>query len=59
MPRECWWRMRPASSRKGTSPPRYSDTAGQIENCQFGVFLTYVSSRERTLLDRELYLPQV
>ena len=38
---------------------QYSGTAGRIENCQIGVFLSYASSKGRTLLDRELYLPQV
>ena len=38
---------------------QYSGTAGRIENCQVGVFLTYATSGERVLLDRELYLPQV
>lgn len=37
---------------------QYSGTAGRIENCQLGVFLTYVSPRGRALIDRELYLPQ-
>jgi SRSO17 transposase len=37
---------------------QYSGTAGRIENCQIGVLLGYVSSRGRTLLDRELYLPR-
>ena len=32
---------------------------GGIENCQIGVFLAYAGARGRTLLDRELYLPQV
>ena len=36
---------------------QYSGTAGRIENCQLGVFLTYVSPRGRALIDRELYLP--
>ena len=35
---------------------QYSGTAGRIENCQLGVFLTYVSPRGRALIDRELYL---
>jgi SRSO17 transposase len=35
----------------------YSGTAGRIENCQLGVFLTYVSVQGRALIDRELYLP--
>ncbi len=37
---------------------QYSGTAGRIENCQIGVFLTYVSPAGHTLLDRELYLPR-
>ena len=37
---------------------QYSGTAGRIENCQVGVFLAYASAKGRTLLDRELYLPQ-
>jgi SRSO17 transposase len=36
---------------------QYSGTAGRIENCQVGVFLTYASGRGRGLVDRELYLP--
>ena len=38
---------------------QYSGTAGRIENSQIGVFLAYASDKGRTLLDRELYLPQV
>ena len=38
---------------------QYSGTAGRIENCQVGVFLAYAGAKGRTLLDRELYLPQV
>jgi SRSO17 transposase len=30
---------------------------GQLENCQVGVFLAYVSRFGHTLIDRELYLP--
>jgi SRSO17 transposase len=37
---------------------QYSGTAGRIENCQVGVFLSYASSHGHTLLDRELYLPK-
>jgi SRSO17 transposase len=36
---------------------QYSGTAGRIENCQVGVFLTYASTKGRALIDRELYLP--
>ena len=49
--------------KKGDKPVgvqrQYSGTAGRIENCQIGVFLAYASVNGRTLLDRELYLPQV
>lgn len=38
---------------------QYSGTAGRVENCQVGVFLTYAAPRGRTFLDRELYLPEV
>lgn len=37
---------------------QYSGTAGRIENCQIGVFLTYATPRGHVLLDRELYLPR-
>jgi SRSO17 transposase len=37
---------------------QYSGTAGRIENCQVGVFLTYTSLRGRALVDRELHLPK-
>ena len=37
---------------------QYSGMAGKVENCQIGVFLAYGSKCGRTLLDRELYLPQ-
>ncbi len=37
---------------------QYSGTAGRIENCQIGVFLTYATRRGQTFLDRALYLPR-
>lgn len=37
---------------------QYSGTAGKIENCPVGTFLSYVSSRGQVLLDRRLYLPE-
>jgi SRSO17 transposase len=37
---------------------QYSGTAGKVENCQIGVFLTYASARGATFLDRRLYLPE-
>src|SRR5260370_17200711 len=36
----------------------YSGTAGRIENCQIGVFLTYAAPEGQVLLDRELSLPR-
>jgi SRSO17 transposase len=48
--------------KKGTKSAgvqrQYSGTAGRTENCQLGVFLAYVTPHGRTLIDRELYLPQ-
>jgi SRSO17 transposase len=35
---------------------QYSGTAGRVENCQIGVFLTYATTAGRTFLDREVYL---
>jgi SRSO17 transposase len=37
---------------------QYSGTAGRRENCQIGVFLSYATSKGRTFLDRDLYLPK-
>lgn len=37
---------------------QYSGTAGRVENCQIGVFLTYATTHGRTFLDRELYIPK-
>jgi SRSO17 transposase len=36
---------------------QYCGTTGQVQNCQMGVFLSYVTARGHTLIDRELYLP--
>ncbi|WIX92454.1 IS701 family transposase [Amycolatopsis sp. DG1A-15b] len=48
--------------KKGTKSAgvqrQYSGTAGRIENCQLGVFCAYATSRGRTLIDRELYVPK-
>jgi SRSO17 transposase len=49
--------------KKGTKSAgvkrQYTGTAGKVENCQVGVFLTYfVPGGERTFLDRRLYLPK-
>jgi SRSO17 transposase len=38
---------------------QYSGTLGRVDNCQIGTFLAYVNSAgDRTLIDRELYIPQ-
>jgi SRSO17 transposase len=37
---------------------QYTGTAGRTENCQIGTFLAYAAPGGRTLIDRELYLPQ-
>jgi SRSO17 transposase len=37
---------------------QYSGTAGRVENCQMGVFVTYATPQGHLLLDRELYLPK-
>jgi SRSO17 transposase len=37
---------------------QYCGLTGRVENCQVGVFLTYVTERGHALIDRELYLPQ-
>lgn len=48
--------------KKGTASVgvqrQYSGTAGRIENCQIGVFLSYATSHGHVFLDRQLYLPQ-
>jgi SRSO17 transposase len=35
---------------------QYSGTAGKIENCQIGTFLSYATAKGHVLLDRRLYL---
>ncbi len=37
---------------------QYSGTAGEVENCQIGVFLAYASPKGSAFIDRALYLPQ-
>ncbi len=51
--------------KKGTKSAgvqrQYCGTAGKLDNCQVGVFLTYsslVPAQTQVLVDRELYLPQ-
>jgi len=48
--------------KKGTASVgvgrQYTGTAGKVENCQIGVFVSYVSPKGHVLLERELYLPR-
>jgi len=37
---------------------QYCGTTGRIDNCQVGVFLSYVTQLGHGLIDRELYLPE-
>jgi len=37
---------------------QYSGTAGKIENCQIGTFLSYTTVKGHVFLDRRLYLPE-
>ena len=37
---------------------QYSGTAGKIENCQIGTFLSYATAKGHVFLDRRLYLPK-
>ncbi len=36
---------------------QYCGATGRVENCQVGVFLSYVTAKGHSLIDRELYLP--
>lgn len=38
--------------------PQYCGLTGRVENCQVGVFLSYVTALGHGLIDRELYLPE-
>src|SRR6266852_8064493 len=38
--------------------PQYCGPTGRVENCQVGVFLSYVTAQGHALIDRELYLPE-
>jgi SRSO17 transposase len=38
--------------------PQYCGRTGRVENCQVGVFLSYVTAQGHALIDRELYLPE-
>jgi SRSO17 transposase len=47
-----------AGSRSVGVKRQYTGTAGKIENCQVGVFLSYATTQGHVLLDRRLYLPE-
>lgn len=38
--------------------PQYCGVSGTVENCQVGVFLSYVTEHGHALIDRALYMPQ-
>src|SRR5258707_6014799 len=38
--------------------PQYCGATGQVENCQVGVFLSYVTALGHALIDRDLYVPE-
>lgn len=38
--------------------PQYCGRTGRVENCQVGVFASYVTALGHGLIDRELYLPR-
>ena len=37
---------------------QYCGATGQVDHCQVGVFLSYVTAQGHALIDRELYLPE-
>ena len=37
---------------------QYSGTAGKVENCQIGTFLSYATTKGHVFLDRRLHLPE-
>src|SRR5947209_9788509 len=37
---------------------QYCGVSGRVENCQVGVFLSYVTERGHALIDRALYVPE-
>ena len=37
---------------------QYCGATGQVDNCQVGVFLSYVTALGHALIDRDLYLPE-
>ena len=48
----------PKAGRKSAGVAnQYCGTTGHVQNCQVGVFLSYMTARGHSLIDRELYLP--
>ncbi|GCE03522.1 IS701 family transposase [Dictyobacter aurantiacus] len=49
----------PKQGRKSVGVKRqYCGTAKRLQNCQVGVFVSYIGTQGHTLLDRELYIPK-
>lgn len=49
----------PKAGRKSAGVgTQYCGTTGHVQNCQVGVFLSYITARGHSLIDRELYLPE-
>jgi SRSO17 transposase len=46
-----------AGSKSAGVGNQYCGTTGHVQNCQVGVFLSYITPRGHSLIDRELYLP--
>jgi SRSO17 transposase len=46
-----------AGTHSAGAGKQYCGTTGQVQNCQVGVFLSYITTRGHSLIDRELYLP--
>src|SRR6266852_5817511 len=59
--RPLWPSMRTSFPKQGQKSAgvglQYCGTTGRVENCQVGGFLSYVTAKGHTLIDRELYLP--
>jgi SRSO17 transposase len=48
----------PKAGRKSAGvSTQYCGTTGHVQNCQVGVFLSYITAQGHSLIDRELYLP--
>jgi len=58
---DSWPSMKPAFGTRGQKSAgvglQYCGTTGQVQNCQVSVFLSSVTAKGHTLIDRELSLP--